>query len=344
VNLNIAKRTAWRVALLIFLTTFVDAQEHVPLRLVQTIPIPSIKGRIDHMDVDAAGQRLFVAGLENGSLEVIDLKAGTWSRSIPGFRKPQGVQYVASLNKLFVASGDDGMLRIFRGDTLELLKALPLEKGANRMAYAPRPALLYVGYGGKDAGKDYGEVGIVDPKKGELVGEIQVSAHPAELLLNKSGERLFCFVPVKNQIQVIDTKKKTVVAAWPVRSQKPGDGAYDASTARLFLGTHIPAEMIAMDAQTGKEVAELPTVDGMDGVYFDAKRKRVYVSGGRGLDNGYVYVYQQQGADQYRLAAKVATRPGAGTSLWAPGLNRYYVGAPGNAEATAAILVFAPVE
>src|SRR6202521_6305172 len=89
-----------------------------PLRLVQTISLPNVKGRLDHMDVDVKGKRLFVAGLENGTFEVVDLQAGKWVRSIPGFKKAQGVLFVPELNKLFLASGDDGLLRVFRGDTL----------------------------------------------------------------------------------------------------------------------------------------------------------------------------------------------------------------------------------
>jgi len=42
----------------------------------QTIPLPNVKGRLDHMDVDVKGKRLFVAGLENGTFEVVDLNAG----------------------------------------------------------------------------------------------------------------------------------------------------------------------------------------------------------------------------------------------------------------------------
>src|SRR5258708_10422041 len=61
-------------AVLASLSAQAYAQDHAPLRLVQTIPMPSVKGRIDHMDVDAKGKRLFVAGLENGSVEVIDLR------------------------------------------------------------------------------------------------------------------------------------------------------------------------------------------------------------------------------------------------------------------------------
>src|SRR5215472_6056264 len=92
-----------------------------PLRLVQTISMPNVKGRLDHMDVDVKGKRLFVAGLENGTLEVVDLQAGKWMRSIPGFKKPQGALLVPALNKLFIASGDDAMLRVFKGDSLDLI-------------------------------------------------------------------------------------------------------------------------------------------------------------------------------------------------------------------------------
>src|SRR5258708_4723875 len=110
------------------------AQDAQPLKLVQTIPMPNVKGRIDHMDVDVKGKRLFVAGLENGSVEVVDLQAGRWTKSIPGFLKPQGIAYVAALNKLFVASGDDGMGRVFRGDTPGLLGGVQVGLGPKRVA------------------------------------------------------------------------------------------------------------------------------------------------------------------------------------------------------------------
>ena len=88
-----------------------------PFRLVQTISLPNVKGRLDHIDVDVTGRRMFVAGLENGTFEVVDLQTGKWVRSIPGFKKAQGALFVPELNKLFLASGDDGMVRVVRGDT-----------------------------------------------------------------------------------------------------------------------------------------------------------------------------------------------------------------------------------
>jgi DNA-binding beta-propeller fold protein YncE len=313
-----------------------------PLRLVQTIPLPNVKGRLDHMDVDVKGKRLFVAGLENGTFEVVDLQAGKWARSLPGFKKAQGALFVPELDKLFLASGDDGMLRVFRGDTLDLLDSIHLEPGPNRVVYEPNAKLVYVGYGGKDAGKDYGEVGIIDAKSDKVVGDIKVAAHPSELLLDKAGKTLFVFVSIANKLQVIDTNKREVLSTWPVTSQRPGDAAFDESTARLFIGTRIPAEMVAMDSKSGKEVAHLPTPEGMDGVYFDAARKRVYVSGGRDLPLGFVYVYQQKNADHYETIGKIPTREGSGTCFWSPELDRYYVAAPMTGKEQAAILVYAP--
>jgi DNA-binding beta-propeller fold protein YncE len=313
-----------------------------PLRLIQTIPLPNVKGRLDHMDVDVKGKRLFVAGLENGTFEVVDIDAGKWVRSIPGFKKPQGALFIPALNKLFLASGDDGMLRVFRGDTLELVDSIHLEPGPNRVVYEPKSKLVYVGYGGKDAGKDYGEVGIIDAQNDKHVGDIKVVAHPSELLLDKTGKTLFVFVSIANKLQVVETDKRQVLSTWDVTSQHPGDAAFDESTSRLFIGTHTPAEMIAMDSKSGKEVAHLPTAEGMDGVYFDAARKHIYVSGGRDLQIGSVYVYQQKDADHYETIGKIPTREGAGTSFWSPELDRYYVAAQATEKEQAAILVYAP--
>jgi YVTN family beta-propeller protein len=313
-----------------------------PLRLVQTIPIPNVKGRLDHLYVDVGSKRLFVAGLENGSVEVVDLKSAKWLHTMPGFQKPQGILFVPRLSKLFVASGDDGMVRVFSGKSFRLLNSIKLDRGANRVTYDPRKKLLYVGYGGKDAGQVYGEVAIIDAATDKVVATVRVDAHPAELLLGDSGEKLFVLIPARNEVQVIDLTSRKVIDTWPVSSRSPGDAALDESSQRLLIGTHTPPSMVVMESRTGKEVASLPTVEGMDGVYYDAQRKRVYVSGGRGFDVGSVFVYQEAGADQYKNIGEVPTKAGAGTSFWSPELNRYYVAALAHNGEQASILVFQP--
>src|SRR5437588_12143121 len=83
------------------------------LRFVETIPLHGIEGRIDHMAMDMAGQRFFVAALGNNTVEVVDLKAHKVVQSIRGLREPQGVAFVNDLGLIAVASGEDGTVRLF---------------------------------------------------------------------------------------------------------------------------------------------------------------------------------------------------------------------------------------
>ena len=140
---------------LFFLTAAMNlhGQTGQPLSLVETILMPNVKGRLDHMYVDVGSKRLFVAGLENGSVEVVDLKAGKWLRTMPGFQKPQGILFVPRLDKIFVASGDDGMVRVFTGKSLSPAGFHQVEPGSEpSLLMIQRKKLLYVGYGGKGRG------------------------------------------------------------------------------------------------------------------------------------------------------------------------------------------------
>ena len=100
--------------------------------------------------------------------------------------------------------------------------------------------------------------------------------------------------------------------------------------------------MIVLDTESGKQVSRLEGVSGIDDLWYDAVHMRVYASGGRGFETGFVYAYQQKDADHYELIGKVPTAPGAGTSFWSPELNRIYVAAPSNGKEEAAVLVFEP--
>src|SRR4051794_22651965 len=65
-----------------------------PLHFVETISLPGVEGRIDHMALDTAGERLFVAALGNNTVEVVGLAAHKVVHSIRGLREPQGVAFL----------------------------------------------------------------------------------------------------------------------------------------------------------------------------------------------------------------------------------------------------------
>jgi hypothetical protein len=103
------------------------AQGPSPLSQVEAVALPNISGRIDHLSADVRGRRLFISALGNHTVEVVDLMAGKWLRSLPGLQKPQGECYVGRLGKLFTADGAAGNVRVYRGSDLHLLATIPLD-------------------------------------------------------------------------------------------------------------------------------------------------------------------------------------------------------------------------
>lgn len=309
-----------------------------PLRRIATIGLPHVQGRIDHFSADAAGRRLFISALDNHTVEVVDVLGGKWLRSLAGVKEPQGEYYAAPLGKLFTADGLGGDVRVFGGTDLRLLATVKLDLGPDAEAYDPMTDRLYVGYGGEDAGKIFGEIAIIDAGTDQHVGDIRTSAHPGALLIGEPGRTLFMTVPKTHQISQIDARTGRIQATWNSKAGSPVSLALDPRDARLFVGMRNPASIEVFDSRTHRFITSLPSVGLMDGLFYDARHRRLYASGGE----GYVAVYRQSSPDRYAEIARVPTGANARTSLWVGHLDRYYVAVPAGGGRGARVLVFQP--
>ena len=330
-----------------------SAQEKEALKLVQTIPLPGVTGRLDHMGVDLEKKRLFVAAVANNTLEVVDLADGKVIKSIGGIKDTQDALFLGGdFNKLYVSSLD-GHVRVFQGETFWPVQDFKIERDPNRLFYDPSTNLIYFGYGGQNAGFDaYERVGILQPKAGagydqlvaDMIAPTPRPGHLAEIAMDDNGILLACDSRA-DRIYQFDSRKRELIKSWPARGDGAGDLALDRIGHRLFVGTRIPPEMTVYDSLSGKEIQSLPAPETLDGVQYDDKLKRVYVSGGRWYGSskaslGWVYVYEQNNPDHYTLISRIKTRPGSGTSLFVPELGRLYVASQAIGVQTASILVF----
>lgn len=332
------------------------AQEKPALELVQTIQLPEATGRLDHIGVDLERKRLFVAAVTDNSLEVIDLTSGKPVNRLTGVKGTQDALFLGGdINKLYVSSLA-GYVRVFQGDTLQPVQDFKVEPGANRLFYDATRNLIYFGYGGQNAGFEaYERVGILKPKPGpghdefvaDMIAPTPRPGHLAEIAMDDGGNLLVCD-SFTNLIYQFDTRKRELIRSWTARGGGAADMALDHTGHRLFVGTRNPPRMIVYNSLTGEEIQSLPAPETMDGVFYDANLKRIYMTGGRwygtpGASPGWIYVYEQNDRDHYDMISKIKTRPGSGTSLLVPELNRLYVASQAIGDQRAAILVFEPL-
>jgi hypothetical protein len=305
-----------------------------PLVLTEAIPTPGVQGRFDHFGFDGKNQ-LFVAALGNNSVEVIDISARLRARSIPGIPNPQGVVYAPDARKLFVASSK-GTLRIYDGGTFELIKEIDFHGDVDNLRYDPATHRVYVGFGEDETGA----IGIVDAATNErLPGQYNLGAHPESFQLESAGRNIYVNLPDLKQIAVIN-RKTGVITRWTLTLEHNFPMALDEADHRLFVATHEPPRLAVFDTNSGRQVAELPSVQDADDVYYDSARKRIYVPGGE----GYISVFQQTDPDHYQLLAKVPSTLGARTAGYfgkgRKGFDRFFLGVPARADHGSEIWIY----
>src|SRR5438309_507290 len=317
------------------------AQESPALIAKTPIALKNVEGRIDHFSVDVKGQRLFASANGNHTLEVIDLKTGRQVHTIPDLDEPQGSFYDAATNRLFVACGGDGTVKIFDATTFRLLQTVTLGLDADNVRYDARSKHIVVGYGGEKflAGKvtrpgGGGALAILD-STGKKTGEIAMDAHPESFQLEKTGTRVFVNVPDRQEVEVADLVKGTVLARWPVNCTTNFPMALDEAHHRLFVGCRMPARLAVFDTETGKIVASPTIVEHTDDLFFDASKGRIYI-----LGEGFIEAWQEKGPDQYERIGRYATPADGRTGLFVADLGELFEASPHHGRQGAEILVY----
>jgi hypothetical protein len=306
------------------------AQGGPSLRVVARIPMPNVEGRVDHFGIDLKHERLFMSALGDNTVEVFDLKSNTRLHTITGLREPQGTTYASDANQIYVANGDDGTVRIFDGSSYKLLRVLRFSGDADDTRYDAETRRVYVGYG-------EGAVAAISTANDSILGEVRVNVHPEAYEVMPGGGRIFINVPDAHEIAIADWNRKQIVAHWPLKEYAANfPMALDAPDHRLFVVTRRPPQFLVFDTQSGKLVAHTPAVGDADDIWYDARNKRIYISGGE----GFVSVIGQRDPDRYIPIERIPTAAGARTSFFSPELRRLYVAVPRRGARQAELLVF----
>src|SRR5436189_2357661 len=217
--------------------------EQKTFKLKQTIPLPGVEGRIDHLALDAASDRLFVCALGNNTVEVLDLRKGERIHSITGLGAPQGIAYIPELNRIFVANDKGGICRIYDGKSFEAIGEINFKDDADNVRYDNSSKRIYVGFGN-------GGIGIINAAEGKTVGSIKLAAHPEAFELEKQGHRIFVNVPNARHVAVVDREKSEVITTWKTNSAFGNfPMAFDEASHRLFIGCRMPSKLVGMNPE-----------------------------------------------------------------------------------------------
>jgi len=321
----------YRLLLALLLTSVARAAGQAPIELEARIPLGDVHGRIDHMAIDPARARLFVAELGNDTVGIIDLRERRVVRTIPGLKEPQGVGYAISTDTIYVANAGDGTVRLFRGADFAPAGQIALGKDADNVRVDETAHRVFVGYGS-------GGLAEIDTASLQPIARTSLPAHPESFQLDPAGQHVFINVPDAHQIALVDRTSNRQVASWPTGALHANFPlALDPAHDRLIAVFRHPATVGVFDTQSGRLLASVGTCGDSDDAFLDPKRARLYVVCGEGL----IETFAAQGVG-YVSVGRIPTAPGARTALFAADIDRLILAVRASAAAPASVWVFRP--
>lgn len=325
--------------------------------------LDGVEGRLDHLAVDVQSQRLFVSGLENHTVEVVDLAKRQRIHEITGISEPQGLVFIPEKNRLIVCSRGDGTCRSFDAGTFLEGPWVDLGRNADNVRFDAGAKIIYVGSAGEPGNGLFSAIDLASllpagqggqpaephspadflldrPRQADIKMEIQLPAHPESFQLDPANHRIYVNVPDEHQIAVLNVSSTNLTAAadWPVAvAERNFPMALNAASSRLYIACRKPPLLASYDTHTGKMLSQTPCVGDADDLFYDAKLRRIYIIGGE----GYVDVFQIPGAgEELTRLGRVPTAPRARTGLFIPDLQMVVVARPHTTNGPAAVLLF----
>ena len=128
-----------------------------------------------------------------------------------------------------------------------------------------------------------------------------------------------------------------VCYVWPIKGAKANfPMSLDKVNHRRFIGCRHPAKLIIIDRQTGKTIYTPDTDSDVNDVFYDTNSKQIYLS----CVGGYVEVFTQADTNTSKANGKIATQPGARTSLFISELYQLIVAFPSGFKGDDKLLIY----
>ena len=309
-------------------------------QLVNTISVGGAGGW-DYLTVDPAAKRLYVS--HGNRVVVIDTAKDAVVGEITNTPGVHGIALAPELGRGLVTCGRENKAAIVDLKTLQTIGKVETGGNPDAMLFEPGRREFYTFNGHGESAT------VIDAKSGEVVATIPLGGKPEFVACDSKAGLVFVNIEDKNEIAVIDAKKRAVVKRWPIAPGEEATGlAYDEKHHRLFIGCSNKL-MVMMDSVDGKVLATVPIGDGVDGNAFDPGMRFAFASCGDGTTT----VAREDG-EKLAIVQVLKTEPGARTMALDPATHKIYLAtakfeAPAEGQRrgkmtadTFKILVFAP--
>jgi YVTN family beta-propeller protein len=240
------------------------------LRQVAILDLP---GRPGFDSIAFANGRVVIAHAGAGTVDIFDPARRRLVAQIGNLDHPRGLAVDEHGHTLFIADAGNRTISTVSTNTWKVENQFQLSSSPDALLFAPAANTLYV------TNWHDGSVSAVNPVTGQT-RTVAVGGRPADLLFDPSGHRLYITVQDRNHILITDSALNQR-GKFPIAGSLPTGLALDAANRKLFVA--IRYAVVALDLDSGSELARIPMPAGTDELWYDDASQSLYAAANGGV-------------------------------------------------------------
>lgn len=267
-------------------------------------------GGWDLLSVDSSQHRLFAA--RGDSIMAVDLATGkVVDRLLPAERAHAALA-IPGTSEVLATNGSANTAVIFDGLTGTVRATIPTGKRPDGASWDPATRTIWVMNPGD------GTISVIEPRSAKVVATVPVGGS-LEFGAAEGKGKLYVTVEDKNEVAVIDTRKRAVVAREALSGCDGPTGIVYVPATRETVSACANGVADVL-APNGRLVASVAIGQHPDGAVFDAHRNTVLIPSG---SEGILYVLDASAKPH--VVQKVPTARSARTIALDPSTGRAYL-------------------
>jgi DNA-binding beta-propeller fold protein YncE len=286
------------------------------------LPAHDRPGGFDHAAVHGPRARLYVAHTANNAVDVIDCETHAYLGSISGLEGVAGALVCEDQDLVFTSNRGEDTVGIFTAGQPEALVKVKVGLRPNGLAYDADRRLLLAANVGDPTRPGSFTVSMVDVDARAMVANVPVAGRTRWVVFDPDSACFYVNIADPPQIAVVDAGNPgSVGRIFAVPAAGPHGLDLDVATRRLFCACD-GKTLVVLGSRSGAELAQAGLAGVPDVIFFNRKRRHLYVAIG---DPGLIEVFE---TDQMQRLETVRTEAGAHTLGFDPNRNTVYAFLP----------------